>query len=262
MTKKAVLIGINYVDHPLYKLQGCVEDVDNMKNMLIYKYNYSTENIIILTDDLSDNNLFPTREAILENLKTIVYESSELEELWIHYSGHGFQTEINGNMESVIVPMDYDESGPIVADELFTLISKIKCPAILLFDSCHSGNICEMPWEVEIRNDTRSTVIKQNNVEVENPNIYVFGGCKEIQKCVDKFDNEILEHVGAFTVSFLKCLYKNTTDITILEFYKNILAYMKSRGFLQEPVLSSTSIIMDKIITKMASIYDKNLWWK
>jgi hypothetical protein len=247
MVKKAVLIGINYVDHPEYQLDGCVDDVDNMKNMLIYKYEYLESNIILLTDDLPHHNILPTREMIMDKLITLVIESQELEELWIHYSGHGSQIDVSNNLESVVIPMDYDGSGPILADELFALISKIKCPAILLFDSCHSGNICEMPWKID--SDT-GVAVKQHDVEIANPDIYVFGGCKESQECADKFDLETVEYVGAFTVSFLKCLYDNFSDVNIVEFYKTVLTYMREQGFVQIPVLTSSSMKMDRIITK------------
>lgn len=247
MVKKALLIGINYVDHPDYELHGCVDDVDNMKNMLIYKYNYIDSNIIILTDDLPHHNILPTREIIMDKLITLVIESRELDELWIHYSGHGSRINVSETVESVIIPMDYEVSGPILADELFALISKIKCPAMLLFDSCHSGNICEMPWKMDAE---QGIVVRQNGVEIENEDIYVFGGCKETQTCVDKFDIEIVEHVGAFSMSFLKCLCDNSSDITIVDFYKRILAYMRDQGFLQIPVLTSSSMKMDRIITK------------
>jgi hypothetical protein len=247
MVKKAVLIGINYIDHPRYQLHGCVEDVDNMKNMLIYKYSYLPENIILLTDDFPDHNILPTREMIMDKLITLVIESQELEELWIHYSGHGSKINIGGTEESVIIPMDYDVSGPILADELFALISKIKCPAILLFDSCHSGNICEMQWKFDIDS---GVAVKQHDIQNGNPNIYVFGGCKESQECADKFDLETVEYVGAFTISFLKCLNDNASDITIVDFYKTILKHMREQGFVQIPVLTGSSMKMDKIITK------------
>lgn len=275
MVKKALLIGINYLTHPGYALKGCIDDVKNMENMLIYKYNYEKENIVILTDESA---ILPTKVNIINNLNTLIYDSGSLEEIWIHYSGHGTQIGIgecnnpssiivtnsftntidnNGNkcfIESTLIPLDYEEEGHIIADDLFAMVCNIKCPAVLLFDCCHSGNICELPCRIEVDNSGNSILIWMENHKIENPDIYVFGGCKEIQTCADEFDNEIIEHVGAFTTIFLKCLYENQTDILIGDFYKKILKCIKDEGFVQDPVLTSSSDKWDKIITKTEHI--------
>ena len=92
-------------------------------------------------------------------------------------------------------------------------------------------------------------------VKIQNPNIYVFSGCKESQTSADAFDNEIVEYVGAFTASFLKCLRANNSDIPIYQFYKNVFDYMKVRGFSQQPILTASSNKLNKIITK--TVQDK-----
>ena len=89
--KKALLIGINYKSIPSISLNGCIDDTINMRNMLIDAYGYDNSNIVMLRDD--NPNLFipPTKNNIMQQLQRLALQSSNLEEIWIHYSGHGSQ---------------------------------------------------------------------------------------------------------------------------------------------------------------------------
>ena len=87
--KFALLIGSNYRNIPNARLYGCINDIINIKNMLIDAYDYINSNIIMLRDDKP--NLLPTRANIINNLTNVINESANYEELWIHYSGHGSQ---------------------------------------------------------------------------------------------------------------------------------------------------------------------------
>jgi len=49
--KKALLIGIDYIDVSGVSLKGCINDAINMRNMLIDAYDYEPENIVMLRDD-------------------------------------------------------------------------------------------------------------------------------------------------------------------------------------------------------------------
>jgi len=88
MLKKALLIGINYLDSPTNALNGCINDVINMRNMLIDAYGYDSTNITVLRED-TDNK--PTRTNIINSLTSIIAQSKNLKEIWIHYTGHGSQ---------------------------------------------------------------------------------------------------------------------------------------------------------------------------
>ena len=63
--KKALCVGINYYNTPSNKLNGCIDDVINIKNVLIDAYGYSTQNITVLRDDIVNNPTYlPTRANI------------------------------------------------------------------------------------------------------------------------------------------------------------------------------------------------------
>jgi len=68
MTKKALLIGINYVGQPC-KLRGCANDAFNLANFLVQYFGYSPENMRILTDDATNRAQLPSWLEDQENLK-------------------------------------------------------------------------------------------------------------------------------------------------------------------------------------------------
>ena len=66
-SKKALLIGINYLSIPANTLKGCINDIENMQEVLIGGLQYDSSNIVMMRDDLS-GNVVPTRQNILDHL--------------------------------------------------------------------------------------------------------------------------------------------------------------------------------------------------
>jgi hypothetical protein len=87
MVKRALLIGINYYDISGITLNGCINDIINIRNLLTSVYGYDASNIIMLSDNSIDTP--PTKKNMINAMSSLVSESSGLEEIWIHYSGHG-----------------------------------------------------------------------------------------------------------------------------------------------------------------------------
>jgi len=151
MVKKALLVGINYTNTPQQQLHGCIDDIVNISDLLVNNFNYDINNIIMLRDDNNNATTIPTRKNILTHLSNLVKQSANLSEIWFHYSGHGSQINAvtNGkynNLNEVILPVDYQTNGFIIDDEIYNIIKNVKCKMILVFDSCHSGSICELQW--------------------------------------------------------------------------------------------------------------------
>ena len=84
----ALLIGINYV-RSSYELHGCVNDINNIKNLLILQYGYTENNIIMLHDDIDDDSLKPTYDNIINNINKIVTNVVSNTNIVFYYSGHG-----------------------------------------------------------------------------------------------------------------------------------------------------------------------------
>jgi len=243
--KKALLVGINYKNIKGAALNGCINDIVNTSEVLVDSYDYETKNIIQLRDDSRDAGSLPTRANILANLSALVAQSANLSELWFHYSGHGSQIrDTNGDevdrLDEVLVPIDFQKSGFIVDDEIFTIVKNTKCKTILIFDSCHSGSVCDLQWSYQYTNGSILKTMTTNKM-ITNPNVFCFSGCKDPETSADAYSVEKQMGVGAFTDTFLRCLRANRMNVDILKLYSDICVTIKQSGFTQSPAFSSSS---------------------
>lgn len=244
MSKKALLIGSNYIDTPTARLNGCINDVVNMRNMLIDAYGYDSANITILRDDSQTNR--PTAANILKQLASIVSQSASLAQIWIHYSGHGSQIyDLNGDeadsLDEVIVPCDFTSVGVITDDTIFSIIKQSKCPTVLVFDSCCSGTVCDLAWNFNALSGTQVSVAKTNNSAIINPNIFCFSGCRDEQTSADIYNNYSAQSCGALTTAFIESLRLNKHNVDVKTLYLSVVAYLKQMGMDQIPQFSSSS---------------------
>jgi hypothetical protein len=245
LQKKALLVGINYASIPGATLKGCINDVVNMSHLLVDAFDYELGNITVLRDDNNNKSLSPSRTNILNNLNNLVNQSSNLSEIWFHYSGHGSQVrDLNGDevdgRDEIIVPIDYRTSGFITDDEIFNIIKNSKCKTVLLFDSCHSGSICDLQWSFEFNNNIFTKTLNTNKI-ITNPNIICFSGCKDSQTSADSYSLESQQAVGAFTNSFIHCLRLNRMNVDIMKLYSDLCIYISAQKFTQKPLLSCSS---------------------
>lgn len=140
-SKRALLIGINqYKAVP--KLQGSLNDIETMRQILLTRWGFSEKQIAVVTDGGA------TRAGILAALDRLVSETGPNDIVYVHYSGHGSQVEdLNGDeaddhLDETLVPQD-GRSGDIpdiTDDELDTVFAKLRAKsALIVLDSCHSG---------------------------------------------------------------------------------------------------------------------------
>ncbi|WVF72535.1 hypothetical protein IAT40_007352 [Kwoniella sp. CBS 6097] len=153
-TKKALLIGINYFGTS-GELAGCINDVHNVQKFICERFGYQPADIVILTDDINDPRTMPTRENIIKGMRWLVEGAKRDDSLFLHYSGHGTQTEdLDGDEgdddDEAICPVDYQSAGLIIDDESdHELVVKplpAGCRLTAIFDSCHSGTVCDLPY--------------------------------------------------------------------------------------------------------------------
>ena len=138
--KRALLIGINRYN-AVPGLQGSVNDVETMQEILTKRWGFLPRNITVITDEAA------TRERMLAAITDIVAQSGPEDTLYIHYSGHGSQVQdLNGDeadgLDETLVPADGRTAGvrDIVDDELDVIFSRLRArSAVIVLDSCHSG---------------------------------------------------------------------------------------------------------------------------
>ena len=178
MTKRALLIGINYINSNA-ELQGCMNDIENIYKLLLNKYQYKSENVMLMTDK---TKIKPTKNNIIKYLTQLIQNSNAdntTDTLYFHYSGHGTnildtmdQDEID-NFDECLVPIDYAKNGLIVDDVIRKIVKQLN-PAkkiIMIVDACNSGSIVDLKYEVDCQSVQHSVSLDdENNTENNNEN--------------------------------------------------------------------------------------------
>jgi hypothetical protein len=234
--KVAVLIGINYIGQD-GELNGCINDIHNVKNVLITKYGYLEENIRVLTDLSESNEMKPTKQNILNELNNLVL-NTQMSECWVHYSGHGTYISDRSRDESdrrdeCLCPLDYSSAGLIVDDDLCKIFQKMKLnvKCTVFFDACHSGTALDLPFLY----NTLHNVYTTQNRNVFNANIVFISGCLDNQTSADAYISN--QSQGAMTASLLTTLEQFNYTISISNLVKNMRVYLKNNYFTQVPQL-------------------------
>ncbi|KAI9904011.1 hypothetical protein N3K66_000540 [Trichothecium roseum] len=167
--RKALLIGINYFGQD-GELRGCINDVHNVSAFLAENHGYKREDMVLLTDDQSNPVMQPTRENIIRAMGWLVRDAQANDALFLHYSGHGGQTEdLDGDeddgYDEVIYPVDFQKAGHIVDDEIhFRVVKPLQQGVRLtaIFDSCHSATVMDLPYVYSTKG-----VLKEPNLAKE-----------------------------------------------------------------------------------------------
>lgn len=257
--KKGLLIGINYKDTN-NELSGCINDVNKLKNMLEKNRKYT--DITIISDD---EKIKPKKNNIIKALKKIIDESKKCDEIWIHYSGHGYYIkdqdgDENDGYDEVLVPLDYDINGFIIDDELNSIISNTQCKTYVTFDCCHSGSALDLPYNLSIQKNKiiHSYELSQKNKKTSNHNIFMISGCMDDQTSEEN-KNQIggqVMQMGAFTSFFIDILQKYEFNISIGKLMIEMNKYMLQNNHIQIPNFSSNHSIslnnsfFDNIVVK------------
>jgi len=138
--KRALLIGINKYQF-VPKLQGSINDIETMRQILLTRWGFPERSIAVLKDEAA------TRAGIQAALEQLVKETGPQDTVYFHYSGHGSQVEdLNGDeedgLDETLVPQD-GRSGDvrdITDDELDAVFARLRAKnAFIVLDSCHSG---------------------------------------------------------------------------------------------------------------------------
>ncbi|GAB4174472.1 MAG: hypothetical protein Fur006_04300 [Coleofasciculaceae cyanobacterium] len=150
--KLALIVGINnYASQPL---EGCLNDVDLQRNLLIHRFGFNPKDILVLPDKDA------TRQGILTVFdEHLIKQAKPGDVVVYHYSGHGSrifdpnpivvergQEGLNGTFVPVDsnLPDGYPEVGGSVQDimghTLFLLMSALETENVtVVLDSCFSG---------------------------------------------------------------------------------------------------------------------------
>jgi hypothetical protein len=264
MVKYAFLIGINY-RKTADELNGCINDVNNMKIFLQSKLGY-TNNIVTLTDDTS---VKPTRSNILKGIDTLVRKLKSGDEAWVHFSGHGvlvrdYSGDEESGHDSCFAPIDYKRSGFISDDVIRSnLVQRVPrgVKLYVVLDACHSGTGCDLRYKYDdssyLTNQTQTTnpltltyvpsewSLRQTSYEfTKHPRTvgeaYCISGCQDNQESGDAYIEGDQMYGGVLTSTMLSLLKSN--DLKTYKWkdlLKDVCCSEKVNGYAQRTALTS-----------------------
>nr|KYP60565.1 Metacaspase-3 [Cajanus cajan] len=231
--KRAVICGVTYGKRK-FKLKGTINDVKNIKSLLLDKFKFPNECIRVLTEDQRDPNLIPTRRNLLNSLHWLVENCDSQSEgsLVFYFSGHGSQQpehkkgdEVDG-LDETICPVDFVGDGVITDNDLNSIIIRplkkgFKLHAII--DACHSGTTLDLrcvykkekgSWKWE---DNKASKTKQTNGGLA----ICFSACDDSQMAGDSAAFDGKNENGIMTYLFSK-IVREDSEITYARLLENI----------------------------------------
>lgn len=234
-SKKALLIGINYINTP-YQLTGCIDDTTRMKDLLS-SYGFNDFNILT---DLTTNK--PTKVNILNELKNLIVNAKSGDLLFFYYSGHGSYTLDSNNEETdgrdeMLVSSDLQG---VIDDELKAVIHthlRRDITIIGMFDACHSGTMLDLKYNY-LDSNNYDKYSENDKVSECQGNVIMISGCMDSQTSAEALIENKTQ--GALTWSFIDCLNK-TPNCSWRELLRNMRDLLKNTGLSQIPQLSTDS---------------------
>lgn len=227
--KSALLVGINYRGSP-YQLDGCINDVTNIKDYLQGKRGFN--NITMLTDD---TNVKPTKQNILNEFTKILQNAVVGDVVFFGFSGHGTETvdfsrdEVDG-IDEVLVPIDATSIQTcIIDDELRRIINLNLKPGVMLYallDCCFSGTAFDLKYNY---------LTKPNPYVGDTPSqVYMISGCADRNVSIEGIMNG--KPAGAMTTAFLECTKSGTP--TLKQLIDGMRSWLNVYQVPQQPQLS------------------------
>lgn len=130
-----LVIGIDdYADNTTYRdLKNAVKDCQDIKNLLVFKYQFNSENVTILTNGQA------TESRISATLNQLQSTLTEKDNLLIYFAGHG---NMNGNVGYWLVNGANGSNTNFSNSELKDYVTGFKAKhTFVIADACFSGSL-------------------------------------------------------------------------------------------------------------------------
>lgn len=204
--KRALCIGINYINTKTASLMGCINDSLHIQKLLLENFSFQVEDIVVLNDNLAmEDEKYPSKKNILKWFDWLV-ENVEVGDVRVlsNASHGGLKKDLNSDemdgQDSTLFPADFMTSGAILDDDIRALLDD-KMPKnsrlIKIMDLCHSGTVSDLQHNF----GTKSLEKSREIVQMCKNNIYrTTISCpivekKKIQYYVPKVINGLLFYV-------------------------------------------------------------------
>jgi hypothetical protein len=259
--KLALLVGINnYASQPL---EGCLNDVDLQRNLLIYRFGFNPKDILVLPDTKA------TRQGILTAFEEHLIKQAKPGDVVVyHYSGHGSrifdpnpivvepgQEGLNGTFVPVDsnLPVGYPDVGGSVQDimghTLFLLMSALKTENVtVVLDSCFSGGATR---EARVRSrDGGKNVLVSSDEKT-----YQEQWLSRLRMSPEDFVRGYRAGVAKGVVLAATAPYQLAREVNINGFKAGIFSYLLTHFLWQED--SKIEQIFQKILPEIPKEFDQ-----
>ncbi|KAK7363127.1 hypothetical protein VNO77_05257 [Canavalia gladiata] len=264
--KRAVLCGVSYRRRK-FRLKGTINDISNMRELLIKNFKFPKECIRVLTEQEQNANLIPTKHNILESLRWLVKDCQEGDSLVFYFSGHGLQQpdfkedEIDG-FDETLCPVDFMKEGMIIDNDInSTIVWPLKKGVTLhaIVDACHSGTILDLLYlykhESGIWEDNKPPSKEPIRKHTSGGLAICLSACEDSQTAADstvfggKGMNGVLTYLFTKTIReypeitygrLLEKMHDEIEKINRGRCTNRILQHIFNRKIAQDPLLSSS----------------------
>jgi len=256
--KQALLIGINY-EGTSAQLNGCINDCENLYDVLVKDLGFLPENITQLKEVSGYD--YPTKANILRELNDLVNftKNNGVDRVFISYSGHGSYARDKNNDErdgrdELLIPLDYRTNGVISDDQLNSIFKKFPSNVQVfgIFDCCHSASVLDLRYRyIGSKKNYRENRSATNLAS----NIVTLSGCLDQQLSADAYNiNNSGEWSGALTTSFINVARSLNYNTTIYNLLSKVRQFIKARRYTQIPQICCTDALNYKSTIDLKSI--------
>ncbi|CAO2827134.1 unnamed protein product [Amaranthus hypochondriacus] len=256
--KKALIIGISYnYSRSELKLKGCINDAKCMKFLLVNRFKFPEDEILMLTEEEEGPYRIPTIENIRMGMAWLVAGCRPGDSLVFYYSGHGAQQrnyngdELDG-FDETLCPLDFETRGMIVDDEINeTIVRPLPRGAKLhaIIDACHSGTmldlpfLCRMNWSGQyVWEDHRPRSGRWKGTN--GGEVISFSGCDDNQISLDTMALSKVTLTGTMTYCFIQAIERGQAST-----YGSILNAMRASIRNTGSTVGGSSVIQEPQLT-------------
>jgi hypothetical protein len=273
VTKRALLVGINRYRNGS-DLRGCVNDVTDIRELLLEYYDFPAGEISVLTD------LDATKSAIETGLEKLLSNSRAGDTVFVHFSGHGSNVPDKSGDEAdhrdeILCPSNLDWKDPLLDDSLRRLFDQApkNVNITVVMDCCHSGTNTRVafapgakqavqrflpcPLDLmaaesgrELTGALRGSRVKRRaqagHSDIKDVNVpeILITGCRDYQTSADAYIAG--DFHGALTYSLVDAIRQTNGKLTYRELHEASQRNLADGGFEQIPQLEGRAIQFDK----------------
>lgn len=259
MAKKALLVGLNHYPDPENTLRGCLNDVQQVSEVLHGHFHFdSAGSVRTLTDGRA------TTRAIVNRLQWLIDGAAPGDVLVFHYSGHGSQVpdlhgdEHDDGLDEIICPYDMDWDDPFTDDDLCAVLKDLPIGVNLtvILDCCHSGTglreptgggrpslsrCLPPPGDVAHRRRADQT-IRRFGARASARGAILIAGCRSDQVSADAYIDG--DYHGALTYYLCKALEETSYAGSYRDVIEHVRRLLRLNQFDQVPQLEGPSSLL------------------